>query len=201
MDLKTAVAALFAPARQPGRVGVEVELIPVTDTARPNPVDPVLLASGFDLGFARAAGPSFEPGGQLELSPPPQPTIAGLMHDLDRLLRRVTAIASQRGIRLEAVGLNPYHSCADVPLRLPTARYLALQEMFDEVGPDGRRMMRLTASLQVAIDLLPEPAGARAVAGRQPGRPGSGGRVRQLRLSRRPSSGHSWCPHPDLAER
>jgi glutamate--cysteine ligase len=159
MDMNTAVARMFAPARQPGRVGVEVELIPVTDTARPAPVDPALLASGFDLGFARAAAPSFEPGGQLELSPPPRPTVAALIGDVERLLRRATAIASRRGIRLEAVGLNPHHSSADVPLRLPTARYLALQEMFDEVGPDGRRMMRLTASLQIAIDLLPGRAG------------------------------------------
>lgn len=159
MDLNTAVARMFTPARQPGRVGVEVELIPVTDTERPGPVDPALLASGFDLDFARAAAPSFEPGGQLELSPPPRPTVAALIRDVEGLFRRATAIASRRGIRLEAVGLNPHHSCADVPLRLPTARYLAMQEMFDEVGPEGRRMMRLTASLQVAIDLLPGRAG------------------------------------------
>ena len=63
MDLNAAVTRMFAPARQPGRVGVEVELIPVTDTARPRPVDPALLASGFGRGFARAAAPSFEPGG------------------------------------------------------------------------------------------------------------------------------------------
>jgi hypothetical protein len=42
------------------------------------------------------------------------------------LSRRATAIAAARGIRLEALGLNPYHSCADVPLHLPTPRYLAM---------------------------------------------------------------------------
>jgi glutamate--cysteine ligase len=150
---------LFAPARHPGRVGAEVELIPVTESARPGPVDPAVLASGFDAGFVRAAVPSFEPGGQLELSPAPRPTVAALVRDLDWMLRRATAIAAARGARLEAVGLNPYHSCADVPLRLPTPRYLAMQRTFDEVGPDGRRMMRLTASLQVTVDLLPGRAG------------------------------------------
>jgi glutamate--cysteine ligase len=162
MDLNMAVQQLFAPARHPGRVGAEIELIPVTDSARPgppDPVDPAVLASGFDAGFVRAAVPSFEPGGQLELSPAPRPTVAVLVRDLDGMLRRAAAIAAARGVRLESVGLNPYHSCADVPLRLETPRYLAMQRAFDEVGPDGRRMMRLTASLQVTVDLLPGHAG------------------------------------------
>ena len=150
---------MFAPARRPGRVGAEVELISVTGAARPRPADPAALAAGFDAGFVSAAAPTFEPGGQLELSPPPRPTAAALVRDLGRLLRRAAAIAAARGVRLEAVGLNPYHSAADVPLRLRTPRYLAMQAMFDEAGPDGRRMMRLTASLQISVDLLPGRAG------------------------------------------
>ena len=160
MDVNEAVEGLFAPARRPGRVGAEVELIPVTDTARPRAVDPAVLAAGFDAGFIRAAAPSFEPGGQLELSPAPRPTAGALVRDLDWMLRRAAAIASAHGVRLEAAGLNPYHSCADVPLRLRTPRYLAIQQALDETGPDGRRMMRLTASLQITIDLLRGRAGA-----------------------------------------
>lgn len=159
MDLNTAVQRMFAPARRPGRLGAEVELIPVTDTARPRPAEPALLAAGFDAGFVAAAAPTFEPGGQLELSPAPRPTATALVRDLDMLLQRAAAIAAACGVRLEAVGLNPYHCCADVPLRLPTARYLAMQKMFDETGPDGRQMMRLTASLQITVDLLPGRAG------------------------------------------
>ena len=158
-DLRATVGAMFAPAPYPGLVGVELELIPVTDTPQPRPVAPAWLAAGFDAGFARAAVPSFEPGGQLELSPPPRPTVEDLATDVAVLSRRATGIAAARGIRLEAVGLNPYHSCADVPLHLSTPRYLAMQRAFDEVGPDGRRMMRLTASLQIAVDLLPGRAG------------------------------------------
>ena len=159
MDLRTTVEAMFAPARHPGLVGVELELIPVTDTPLPRPVDPAWLAAGFDAGFVKAAVPSFEPGGQLELSPPPRPTVEDLVADVAVLLRRAAAIAAARGVRLEAVGVNPYHSCADVPLHLPTQRYLAMQRAFDEVGPAGRRMMHLTASLQIAVDLLPGRAG------------------------------------------
>src|SRR5256885_2361105 len=97
MDVNGAVERLFAPARRPGSVGAEAELIPVTDTARPRAVDPAVLAAGFDAGFVRAAAPSFEPGGQLELSPAPRPTAAALVRDLNWMLRRAAAIAAGRG--------------------------------------------------------------------------------------------------------
>jgi glutamate--cysteine ligase len=155
MNLAASVERAFAPARQPGRIGAEVELIAVTDTDRPQPVDPALLAGGFDDAFSHAARPSFEPGGQLELSPPPCRTVPELVAQVHRLLGRSKAIATERGVRLESVGTNLYHSCADVPLRTPSPRYLAMQDEFDRLGPDGRRMMRLTAALQINVDLLP----------------------------------------------
>ncbi|HEX5996769.1 MAG TPA: glutamate-cysteine ligase family protein [Jiangellales bacterium] len=155
MDLSDAVQRAFAPAHQPGRIGAEAELIAMTDTDAPKPVDPAVLADGFDPAFVAAARPTFEPGGQLELSPPPRRTVAGFVNHLHRLLARATAIAGERGVRLEPVGTNPYHSCADVPLRTLTPRYVAMQDEFDRLGPNGRRMMRLTASLQVSVDLLP----------------------------------------------
>jgi glutamate--cysteine ligase len=159
MNLKHAVEQLFRPATSPGRIGAEVELIPVTEGDSPAPVDPRVLAAGFDTAFRTAAVPSFEPGGQLELSPPPQPTAAALTLELQRLIGRAQRLCAERGVRLLGVGTNPYHSCAEVPLRAPTPRYVAMQELFDRVGPDGRRMMRLTASLQITVDLLPGAAG------------------------------------------
>ncbi|MFC7622313.1 glutamate-cysteine ligase family protein [Microlunatus sp. GCM10028923] len=159
LNLSAVVGRLFAPARRPGRIGAEVELIPVTDTAVPRPVDPAALAAGFDPAFVAAARPSFEPGGQLELSPAPRPGPAALVAELHRLLDRAETIARSRGVRLESAGVNPYHCWAEVPLRTPTPRYRALQSCLDRTGPDGRRMMRLTASLQLAVDLLPGTAG------------------------------------------
>ncbi|CRK57355.1 glutamate--cysteine ligase, GCS2 [Alloactinosynnema sp. L-07] len=159
MKLNEAVERLFSPARCPGRVGAEVELIAVTDTPDPRPVDPAVLSAWFDADFVRVAVPTFEPGGQLELSPAPRPSVDTLVRDLRGLVDRASAIAARVGARLESVGTNPYHGCDDVPLRTPSPRYLAMQRAFDEVGPDGRRMMRLTASLQVAVDLLPGGAG------------------------------------------
>jgi len=145
MNLSTAVARAFSPARQPGLVGVEIELIPVTDA------DPTGLAAGFDAEFVTAARPSFEPGGQLELSPAPRSSVDVLLDDVRALLRRATDIASAQGVRLAAVGVTS----ADVPLWTPTPRYLAMQAAFDEIGPCGRRMMRRTASTQVCLDWWP----------------------------------------------
>jgi glutamate--cysteine ligase len=158
MDLTTAARRLFAPAARLGRVGAEVELIPVTAGPAPQPVDPAVLVAAFDDTFARDARVSFEPGGQLELSPAPD-RLEPFLGRLERLLARARSAVDRCGVRLMPVGTNPYHSCADVPLRTPTPRYRAMQDLFDRVGPDGRRMMRLTASLQVAVDLLPGPAG------------------------------------------
>ena len=159
MNLKPAVEQLFRPATRPGRIGAEVELIPVTEGDEPAPVDPAVLTNGFDASFVRDAVPSFEPGGQLELSPAPRPTAAALTLELRRLIAQAERICTERGVRLLSVGTNPYHTCAEVPLRTPAPRYLAMQRLFDRVGPDGRRMMRLTASLQVSVDLLPGAAG------------------------------------------
>lgn len=158
-ELAAAVRRLFAPARQPGRIGAELELIPVTDTVPPRPVEPAVLAAAFDAAFVADARPGFEPGGQLELSPRPQHGPGELVAELHRLLDRAGTLAAACGVRLESAGVNPYHGCADVPLRTPTPRYRVMQAWFDRAGDHGRRMMRLTASLQLAVDLLPGAAG------------------------------------------
>lgn len=155
MDLETAVRRAFAPASRPGRVGVEIELIPVAGGERP---DPARLAAVLDGRFAAAARPTFEPGGQLELSPAPRPVHAMVDTVLD-LLAQVRDLAARAGVELIAAGTDPHHACEQVPLHVPSARYRAMQRALDEHGPDGRRMMRLTASLQVCVDLLPGRAG------------------------------------------
>lgn len=159
MTLADAVRTLFAPQGKPSRVGAEVEMIPVTDEVRPRTVDPGVLVAGFDSGFLNDARPTFEPGGQLELSPPPSLNAAQLTANLHQLIERARLLASTRGVRLETLGTNPWHSCQEVPLRTATPRYLALQKLLDAGGPSGRRMMRLTASLQLNVDLLPGQAG------------------------------------------
>ncbi len=155
MRLEAAVRDLFRPARdQAGRrVGLEIELIP---HAGGRAVAPGELVRCFDPGFVAAAQPSFEPGGQLELSLPPSPTANQAVHRAVKLIDHAASITARRGIALELLGVDPRHDWWEVPLRTPRPRYLAMQQL---LGPDGRRMMRLTASLQICVDLLGGDAG------------------------------------------
>ena len=111
-----AVAPAVRPGPRPGRVGAEVELIAVTDTPSPGRPTPARSPPASTPDFATAARPTFEPGGQLELSPAPGPVSTPLVETVHRLLGRAGAIAPRRaGSRLESAGINPHHSCADVP--------------------------------------------------------------------------------------
>jgi glutamate--cysteine ligase len=147
-DLEYAVARCFAPHPDPGhRIGLEIELIP--DTL------PYDLRE--DVGNDVAV--SLEPGGQVELSLAPRPTFVDAVRDGLRAVSRARLIAAQGNVTLQLVGINPAHDWYHVPLHTPTPRYLAMQQLFDEVGQDGRRMMRTTAALQIGIDLHPGQVG------------------------------------------
>jgi glutamate--cysteine ligase len=159
MDIRTSVEALFAAGSGTHRVGLEIELFPVHAGAGHDPVAPESMSRFFDREFVAAARPTFEPGGQLEVSPPPRDSVDEAVRDARRLIAGVSASARAAGISLVSEGTDPWHSCADIPLRTPTPRYRAMQTLFDAVGEDGRRMMRLTASLQICVDLLPGSAG------------------------------------------
>lgn len=159
VELRKRVDRLFrgsVAAATDMRVGVEVELIPVHGRPpRPTPRhrshralmahDPALLAD---------ACISYEPGGQVELSPPPQPSPAALLDSLDGLLARVDGALARDGIVAVSSGLNPWHGAADVAMQLDAERYRVMQRHFDGIGRHGREMMRLTAGLQICVDMI-----------------------------------------------
>jgi glutamate--cysteine ligase len=139
--MREAVTQAFTPAAGPRRIGLELEM-----HARGVP----------HLGdeLAKRGHPSYEPGGQLELSLPPQASIPALLREVDWCLGTIAATSE-----VALTGVDPWRSLDDVELTLQTPRYLAMQQLFDRSGDAGRRMMRLTASLQVCVDLLPGNAG------------------------------------------
>ena len=139
--MREAVTQAFTPATGHRRIGLELEMH-VRGTAH------------LDDRLAERGHPSYEPGGQLELSLPPQRSIPALLREVDWCLG---AIAETTEVAL--TGVDPWRSLQDVPLSLQTPRYLSMQQVFDRHGDSGRRMMRLTASLQVCVDLLPGNAG------------------------------------------
>jgi glutamate--cysteine ligase len=90
-----------------------------------------------------------EPGGQVELSGTPAPSLgeclASTADDLD-VLRAALAGA---GLALGARGADPYRP----PVRvLDHPRYVAMERHLDDGGRAGRYMMGSTASVQVCVD-------------------------------------------------
>ena len=151
-QLTEAVRHAFRPAAGARQIGVELEMhvrakVP-HDQEAPHGI-PTL-----DDELARRGHPTREPGGQLELSLPPQSSVAALLREVDWCLAAVSSTAD-----IALTGVDPWRDLEEVPLTLRTPRYLAMQALFDRRGDAGRRMMRLTASLQVCVDLLPGRAG------------------------------------------
>lgn len=152
-DYRPLVTALFAPAgarNARGRgVAVEQELV-CADARTGRTVDLERVAAA-TRGRGYAPFLTFEPGGQVELSLPPAAGPVALGRQVRGHLAALRADCAAAGLALHARPVDPRPE-AEVPLRLTTARYLAMQAHFDTIGPAGRTMMRRTASTQVCLD-------------------------------------------------
>lgn len=161
VDLSRQVGNLFRGTSycrttdEPGLVGVEMELIPVaTANYPPQPVGKAALEQALlaDPDLAREARVTFEPGGQIELSPPPLANVSQLLTIIDHVLGRLRHCAARREIMLVSTGVNMWHGLEELGLQTDQPRYRAMQAHFDAIGPQGCRMMRQTAALQVCLD-------------------------------------------------
>jgi glutamate--cysteine ligase len=103
--------------------------------------------------FSSEAGGSltFEPGGQIEYASAVHRSIDGVLRELCGIESRLREHAQSHGISLMAVGVDPFNAATDAPLQLTADRYAKMAEYFAAIGPDGARMMRQTASLQINI--------------------------------------------------
>jgi glutamate--cysteine ligase len=166
-DVFAFVADRCLPPTAGGLVGIEVEFFPVPteDCACRLPWD-VVRAAVADLGALPGGSVvSFEPGGQIELSSPPQQGSAAACIGLQSDLAVVRRCLGDRGISLVGTGLHPRWTSERC---LSASRYRAMETYFDQVeasaglprpawGPPGRTMMTLTAAVQVSVDLGPAP--------------------------------------------
>ena len=135
-----------------GRVGIELELVARAHDGAPlPPLDELAALVGPSLPSGSRL--TFEPGGQLELSGPTFPGVGPATAAMTDDVAAARAALAPLGIDLVGIGLDP---TGPRPRVLDAARYAAMESYFDTRWPDGRTMMRHTASVQVNLDLGPE---------------------------------------------
>jgi glutamate--cysteine ligase len=167
--------ALSAP-RTPDRIGAEIEFIAVRAADRT--VAPLearhgqcVLAAVRSLAgrlgwtedrsskgapwFRLPSGGlvTFEPGGQIEYASPPRRALSDLLDDLTLTASSLRAACAERGIELLDCGIDPANDAEHAPLQIDGRRYRRMDAHFARIGSAGARMMRQTASLQIAVDV------------------------------------------------
>ncbi|MCO1577464.1 ergothioneine biosynthesis glutamate--cysteine ligase EgtA [Crossiella sp. SN42] len=90
-----------------------------------------------------------EPGGQVEISTQPAPSLAGLLPVATADIAYLVELLRSAGLRLGKHGIDA-HRLPNRLLQVP--RYAAMESAFNRRGPDGRTMMCSTAGLQVCVD-------------------------------------------------
>ncbi|MFG2048871.1 ergothioneine biosynthesis glutamate--cysteine ligase EgtA [Micromonospora sp. NPDC048935] len=166
----------------PTLTGVELEWT-VHDAADPaRPVDPTRLRAALGrhspttLDATSPAEPlrhggmvTLEPGGQVEISTPPRPSVTALIEATEADIAQVTDLLAAAGLILGRSGIDPHRRPRPV---LETPRYRAMRAAFDRRGPAGRTMMYSTAGLQVCLDAgEPDQVAARWAAAHAVGPP------------------------------
>ena len=138
----------------PSRIGVELELL-VVDARHPDGLAahyphhryPALLRELADGGLDGRL--TVEPGGQVELSSRPGPTLTQTVDAVHRDLSALRRRAARCGARLLGIGVDPVRP----PRRIDDhPRYVAMERYFDQWGDAGRTMMCSTASVQVNVE-------------------------------------------------
>jgi glutamate--cysteine ligase len=90
-----------------------------------------------------------EPGGQVEISTAPTRSAAHLISVATADTATLAGLLDRHGLVLGPHGTDSHRP----PKRLlQVPRYEAMQAVFDQIGPEGSRMMCSTASMQVCLD-------------------------------------------------
>jgi glutamate--cysteine ligase len=182
-ELVTRFAAGAKP-RAEFRIGAEHEKIGVLadgEAGRPVPyaggIDALfgaLVARGWSpvsedgnvVALARGSEKmTLEPGGQLELSADPLPTLRAVDEELAGHLAELAEVSRPLGIVWLGIGFRPFGTLDDVPW-VPKGRYAVMRAELPARGRLAHEMMKRTATVQANLDYADEDdAGAKMRAG------------------------------------
>lgn len=116
------------------------------------------------IALVRENGASItlEPGGQVELSGAPHPTVAELAVEMRANRQVLLDIAEGHDLRWTATGLTPIMPIADIGW-MPKGRYVIMREYLPQFGDLAHWMMKGTCSVQANFDYVDEADCARKV--------------------------------------
>ncbi|MFE1195655.1 ergothioneine biosynthesis glutamate--cysteine ligase EgtA [Streptomyces olivaceoviridis] len=149
----------------PRSVGVEVEWLVHQARAPHDPVARERLEAVHAVlrTLPLASGLSVEPGGQVELSSRPAPSLTECVSEVSADLEAVRTALHAHGLTLVGMGVDPWSP----PRRfLREPRYDAMEACLDRTGPAGRALMCTSASVQVCLDAGHEEPGVMGFARR-----------------------------------
>ncbi|MFF8726565.1 ergothioneine biosynthesis glutamate--cysteine ligase EgtA [Streptomyces sp. NPDC015171] len=157
-EVEALVRGICFKTGPPRTIGVELEWLVHSLELPQLPVTPERLEAAYAALRAVSLGSALtvEPGGQLELSSPPAPSLTECVDTVSADLDTVRAVLAEDGLGLAGIGHDPWHA----PRRfLHEPRYDAMEACLDRNGPAGRHMMCTSASVQVCVDAGHEESG------------------------------------------
>jgi glutamate--cysteine ligase len=171
-DEPLSVHAAYAHAEQAaladsevGTVGLEIEthLVDLETVGTAVPWSRVAAVSGVLSDIAAGSTVTIEPGGQVELSGPPEPDVVAAIARLRREGMGVRLALADYRLGVAYTGTDPVRPSVRVN---PKPRYRAMEQHFAATGrlAAGRVMMNSTAALQVNLEAGPARDWARRVA-------------------------------------
>ncbi len=110
-----------------------------------------LIALSPPPGSALSGVISLEPGGQLELSGAPQPTIHAARAELDQHLAHLAELTRLLGVRWLWLGHQPVHPLERLDW-MPKRRYAIMRDYLPRRGALACNMMQATSTVQANLD-------------------------------------------------
>jgi glutamate--cysteine ligase len=98
---------------------------------------------------------TLEPGGQVELSGEPCPTLHCTRDELATHVRELSVVGAELGIAFLGLGMQPVSTLDEIEW-VPKQRYAIMRDYMPRVGTLGHRMMKQTATVQANIDYADE---------------------------------------------